>query len=288
LLILKAILLGAVQGLTEFFPVSSAGHVSLLGNVLGVEVDLFFTVMLHLGTLAAVILFFYSEIRRCFFELAGLVIDICYNIRQLFSHMSIISDEHIYRRIFSNNYRKIAVILLVAILPVILIGALSAPLVELLCGNVLCSGMGLFITALILYVASYTKGNRKGPKEARFSDAVMIGAFQAISVIPGISRYAMTYSCGLYKGLTKKLSRLLSFLLMLPVVAGAFVFEGARTSWSAPAAGLLPAIAGMAAAAVVGYFVIRLAFRLMEKIPLRALSAYCLCMGVLSVVVYLI
>ena len=288
MLILKAILMGAVQGVCEFFPVSSAGHVSLLGNIIGVQTDLFFMIMLHLGTLAAVVLYFRNEIIRCLKELAGILTDLYYNFKQLFARTEAVSGDAYYRKIISNNYRKLVLMLLVCMGPAILAGAVLMPLAELLSSSVLSCGMGFFITALILLVASYAHKNRKGPKEAKYTDALMIGAFQAVASFPGISRFAMTYCAGLFRGFSKKFAKLFSFLILIPSVVGAFFLEGARSSWGAPAIGVLPSVFGMLAAMAVGYYVISFAMKLFEKVKLKTFSVYCFCIGAVSVIFYLI
>ena len=288
MLILKAILLGAVQGVSEFFPVSSSGHISFFGNLLGVNIDLMFVILLHIGSLAAVVLYFKKELLRCVHELAGIFVDLYFNFRQMFTHVTETTDGLRYRKILSNNYRKMTILLLAALLPTMIIGAVIAPLIELLAGNLLCSGLGLFITGLILLVASFEYRGIKGPKEAKTGDALMTGIFQGVSVFPGVSRYALTYSSGLYRGFSKKFSRVFSFLMLVPVTIGAFFLEGARMSWGAPQIGVLPAVIGMLSAMVTGYYAIRFVMKLVEKASVRAFSIYCFCMGAVSVVFYLI
>ena len=288
MLALKAVLLGAVQGVSEFFPVSSSGHISFFADLLGVNIDLMFVIMLHIGSLAAVVLYFRRELARCVLEFAGIFADLYFNLKAFFAHAGDAADGSYYRRILSNSYRKLSVLLIAAVVPTIIIGALLAPLIELLSGNILCSGMGLFITALILLIASFERSGRKGPKEARAGDAVMTGIFQGASVFPGVSRYALTYSSGLYRGFSRKFSRLFSFLMFVPVTVGALLAEGTHLRWSAPAIGIMPSVLGMLSAMATGFFVVRFAMKAVERIPVRIFSIYCFCMGAVSVVFYLI
>ncbi len=266
---------------------SSSGHIAVLGNLLGVDVDLFFLIMLHMGTLVAVILYFRREIRRCLLEIAGIGIDIRYNSRQMLKAENAAADGSNYRKISAGNYRKIVIMIMLAMIPVIIIGMLLTPVIELVSNNMLCAGTGLFITALILFVASFANVNERGPKEARLTDALFAGAFQAMAYFPGISRFAMTYSFCMYKGYSKKFSRLFSFLLLIPITAGAFIYEGVSCNWAAPKVGMVPALCAAVAAMAVGYYVIDLAMKLTEKISVRRFSLYCFLMGAVSVLLYL-
>ena len=282
---LKAILLGVIQGMSEFIPVSSTGHVSLVGDLLGINVDITFLTMLHIGTLAAAILYFRKDIKKFFKALAGIVIDALYNLRLMLAYSSQ-AREYTYRKLLSTSYRKFSVLLLAALLPTFFIGAALENIAGIIISNMLCVAMGFFVTALILLVASFANWGRKGPKEAKLTDSLIVGAFQGMSVFPGISSLGMAYSAGLYRGFSKKFARLFSIMLLIPTVLGAAVFEGssARGTLQIDAAS---AICAMLVAFAVGYFVIGKAVRLISKISVKTFSVYCFVIGVVSVFVYL-
>ena len=144
--VLQAILLGAVQGVTEFFPVSSSGHLTLVSNLMGIEgnISFMFTIMLHIGTLLAVVAVFYKDILRLLTELVRMAADLAANLKLRFSGRGN-PDEIRYRKIISNNYRKFVLLLVVSMIPTGIIGYLICPLSEAVTGNLLASGMGLLL-----------------------------------------------------------------------------------------------------------------------------------------------
>ena len=288
MLVLKAVILGAVQGISEFFPISSSGHLSLIGNLLGVEMDLTFSILLHLGTLIAVLLNFHREVLRCLRELIGYFMDLYFNLRQFILYKGAPEGPG-YRRMVAGSYRKMTLMLLLAMVPTVLLAVLFVPLSERLNRNLLCSGLGMLVTALLLLVTSFMEKKRKGPREARFADAVLIGAFQGFSAFPGISRFGMTLSAGFICGFSAKFNRLFAYLLFVPTLIGAIILEGGRQQWSGSTMGLLPSLAGMLCAVVVGYLTIRAAIKLISSLSsLRGFSVYCACVGLLSIVFYLV
>lgn len=287
--VIQALLLGAVQGITEFFPVSSSGHLTLVSNLLGIEgkFSLIFMVMLHLGTLLAVLAVFYRDILRLIVELARMCADLMTNLKLRFSDRGY-PDEIRYRKIISNNYRKFALMLLISMIPTGVIGYLICPLSEAVAGNLLASGMGLLVTALLLVVASFVLGAGKGPKEAKFPDAFLIGAFQGFACFPGISRLGMTVASSCLSGFSRKFILKYAFVLSVPTMIGAMILEGRRTDFYMGAdVGVLPCIVAMAASAVVGFFVIRLAMSLISRKRLRLFAGYCILIGIISVIIYL-
>ena len=286
--ILQAALLGLVQGVTEFFPISSSGHLALIGNLLGAEgtTNLLFVVMLHMGTLLSILTVFYKDILRILFEVAGMIRDLFFNLKLHFSNP--MREGHIpYRKILGGSYRKFTALLLVSLIPTVLVACLVSPIVEMLTGNLLASGLGLFITALLLFVSSFIMVSDRGPKEAKFLDAFVIGAFQGFGAFPGNSRLAMTLSSGFLSGFTRKFTIKYAFLLAVPTIIGAMLFEGSRSHAMDVAVGVLPCLTGMAVSAVVGFFMIRLALKVLSRKRNRFFALYCLIIGIISIVGYL-
>lgn len=285
--ILQAALLGLVQGITEFLPISSTGHLTLVGRLLGTEgaANLMFMTMLHLGSLIAVLSVFYKDILRIAVEVAGVIHDSVCNLKiYIAEHRK--PEGRRYIKILSNGYRKFAVLILVSLIPTVLIAYLVSPLAEVLTGNLLASGLGLFVTALLLFVSSFMRYADKGPREAKFLDAVLVGAFQGFGVFPGNSRLAMALSSGYLSGFSRKFALKYAFVLFVPTVIGAVILEAGRTG-STAAVGVLPCIVGMAVSAAVGFFMIRLAVKFLNVRRNRFFAGYCLIIGILSIVGYL-
>ncbi len=288
--IIQAVILGAVQGITEFFPVSSSGHLALISNKMGIgsETNLLFVIMLHLGTLLAVTVVFLPDIVKLTRELVHMLQDLFYNLKLLLSKDSS-GQQPPYRKLVSGNYRKFSLMLVITMVPTVIIGYLICPLAEAVTGNLLASGMGLLVTALLLLVSSFMPKSGKDPRKARYTDAILIGAFQGFSGFPGISRLGMTLSSAYLSGFSRKFVLKYSFVLCVPAILGAIILEGGRVHRQAGALSvtLAPCLAGMATAAVVGFFVIRLAIRLISKKGNRIFAAYCMIIGMISAVEYL-
>lgn len=286
MLTIKALILGILQGLTEFFPISSSGHLTLVGHLMGVEIDLTLSIMLHIGSLAAIVFYFYQEMRHCTHEMKGICCDFIHNVKQFLGYRGI-NEEPVYVKVVSNNYRKLTLMLFVAMLPTVVIAALLCPVTEYISGNLLCSGVGLMVTALVLLVASYVEKNKKGPREAKWKDALLVGCFQGFAVFPGVSRLGMTLSASFISGFTSKFSRIYCFLISIPTIAGAMILEGCRQNWTAASIGFFPSLIGMIAAFAVGYMTISKAMKIISFMSVRKFSIYCACMGMVSIIVYM-
>lgn len=267
--LLQAILLGAVQGLTEFLPVSSSGHLAIVSALMDVPGDVTFTVVVHLATLLAVLIAFRQDVVRLIRGALGLLLD-GFKTRDQFN-------------------RRLVVMLVLSTLPLV-IGALLEDTVDRFFGRTLYVGLGLLITSFILYAAETTHGDgTKTAQDAPFSDAVRIGLAQLFALLPGVSRSGTTISAGLFCGLRRDFAVRYAFLLSIPAVAGSFVFKlpdmiRAGTLSASP----LPYLAGFCSALVCGLLAIRLVRLLMKKDAFVYFAYYCAAVGLLTVAVSMI
>ena len=160
--LLQAILLGLVQGLTEFLPVSSSGHLAIFQYIFKVNTDtgMLFEVMLHLGTLIAVCVVFWKDIKKLFIEGIHLLADACVNLKVFFGHKLGHSDEG-YRRIVTNAYRKFVLLVLVTTIPTGIIGIAFNGVVDTASSSLLIPGICLIINAIVLLLAGSLSGGRK-------------------------------------------------------------------------------------------------------------------------------
>jgi len=261
-----AMLLGLVQGLTEFLPVSSSGHLLLLQKMFGVtEGAMFFTVMLHLGTLAAVVAVYWPIIAE----------------------------------LIKRPFQKLVGLLIIATLPAVIIALLTkiiAPLGSFFTaaegGQYL--GFGFLLTSLLLLISDHirhTKVDENGEKEPtrgkklksmRVNDAIVIGCMQGVGVLPGVSRSGSTISGALFAGLSRKAAADFSFLMSIPAIVGGAVFEVPEalktgigdTHWTTVAAGML--VAG-----ITGYFAVKVMIAAIKKKKLWGFAAYTAVLGAL-------
>jgi undecaprenyl-diphosphatase len=254
-----AIFLGVVQGLTEFLPVSSSGHLVVLQNLLGFhEPHLAFDVMLHLGTLLAVITFF----RR---EIAGMIASI------FVPHL---------RRSEEWNLLKMVI---VGTIPTVFIGAVFKDPLEELFGSPLAVGFFWLMTGLLLFMADRWLWNGKDLSRGTLQDALSVGFFQGLAIIPGVSRSGATISMGIFRQFSGANAARFSFILSVPAVLGATILE-ARKITSVPNNELVVFLSGTVAAAIVGYLAIALLIRLLRARRLSIFSYYCFAAGLLTII----
>ncbi|MBE6948248.1 MAG: undecaprenyl-diphosphate phosphatase [Ruminococcaceae bacterium] len=275
--IFVSILLGLIQGVTEFLAVSSSGHLAIIESIFKLNYDtgsnLFFNVMLHFGTLIAVVIYYRKDLKVMVSELYSILIGRNYEGR----------DE---------NGRKLpklrlTVLILIGTLPLLL----AVPFrnqVEQLTISLGWIGAAFLVTGLLLFTADKIIPGSKKERGMSLLDALLIGFAQAVAVIPGLSRCAVTMVTGLSRGFKRSFAVKFSFLLSVPAVLGSFIFEfGTALSegvdWS-----LFPAyIAGMVAAAVAGYFAVGFINMLVRNAKTKKLAYYCWGLGGISLIVSL-
>ena len=227
MIVLYIILLAIVQGITEFLPVSSFGHLCFVQNILGMEhgPGVLMEVMLHVGTLAAIFMTFQKDIRRLAVESIEMFMDVIGNAN-LYIHNRRTGDELHYAKIISNIYRKFAVLLMVSMIPTMFLGYTARRLVAMSAASKLLPGVGILITGIILLVIDLSQvGGTKAAKDASFSNAMWIGICQGLSVFPGFSRSGMTISAGLMSGFSRTFAVKYSYILSIPAIIGALIME---------------------------------------------------------------
>ena len=269
---LTAVLLGLVQGVTEFLPVSSSGHLAIAEQLLNLQgasnVPEFFDVLLHLGTLVAVFIAYWDEIYDMIVEFFAGVGDLVH---------------HTTPRVVPPA-RRMILLVIVGTLPLFVM----VPFRRFFTGlgdNMYFIGGALLFTGVLLFVSDRVRRGGKTEKTARLSDALVVGIGQAIALCPGVSRSGMTITTGCFVGFERKFAVRFSFLLSIPAVLGANILS----IKDAAAAGINGAevpmyLVGVAVAAVTGYLCIRLLRFIAEKGRFGAFAYYCWAVGVLTLV----
>lgn len=280
--VLYVILLAVVQGILEFLPVSSFGHLCILQKLLGMErgPGVLLETMLHFGTLAAVIFTFRKDLLRLCLESLGMLMDIIGNL-SLYIHNRRTGDRLHYARIISSTYRKFAVLVWISMIPTALLGYTARRLVALAASSRLIPGAGILITGILLLVVDFSRmGGKKAARDADFSSAMWIGICQGLSVLPGLSRSGLTISAGLMCGFSRNFAVKYSYILSVPAVIGAFFMElGQFTSPQMTIGLAFSYVLGMIVAAVVGYFTIRTLLKLVNTGRFRYFAYYCFIVG---------
>ncbi len=267
----NALILGLIQGITEFLPISSSGHLSIAQNLLGLGVegadDMFFDVLLHLGTLAAVFAAYWGDIKEMVLEFFRTIGDIRRGGM----------PEQI------PPARRLILLIIVGTLPLFAVLPIR-DLVEGLSSNTYFVGAALLVTGVLLLACDRVKKGRKNERTATMRDVLIVGVGQAIATCPGISRSGMTITAGCFVGFERRFAVRFAFLLSIPAVLGAnilHIFDAVSegVDW-----GLLPAyLLGVVVAAVSGYCCIRLLKMIAEKGKFGAFSYYCWIVGGITI-----
>ncbi len=272
--VLIAIFLGIVQGLTEFLPISSSGHLSVFQKVFALEFKaeehLLFDVLLHVATLVSIYLVYKTEIKTM--------------LKDTFEFLAGRSSNSEREGRVKPSVRM-AFLILCATLPLVLVLPFRGE-IQRLYTNLGFIAFALIMNGVLLIVSTFFTGGRKSEKTAKLSDAFIVGLSQVIATFPGISRSGTTITVGLARGFKRSFAIAFSFLMSIPAVIGSLLV----TFISAVKAGIqwasLPAyIIGMAVAGAVGYFALSFLKRFILKRPLTHFGYYCLGAGAVTILI---
>jgi len=237
--ILQLLILGVIQGITEWLPVSSSGHLAIISEILGLKEDLGFYVMLHFATLLVLLIYFRKDI------------------------ISLLKLEN-----------KLLYYLIIGTIPIGIIGYFFHNIIESFFSNLIYIGIFLIINSIILYSTKYFKGE----KRLNFKNSFLVGLFQAIALLPGISRSGITIGSSLILKIKKQDAINFSFLLAIPAILGATILEIKNFSFD------YLHIPGFFAAFITGYITLSVLIKLIKENKFYIFSYYCFVMGVLILI----
>lgn len=286
--LLQAIFMGLIQGLTEFLPVSSSGHLAIFQQLFGIETDtgVLFEVLLHLGTLIAVCIVFWKDFKNLFVHGIGLVVDVCVNGWTFFMN-KVKKENRKYRRLITNAYRKFAALIIVTTIPTGIIGVVFSGLIEKASETLIVPGICLVLTAIILLLVDGRPNGRKKAKATGYKDAALIGVAQGVATLPGISRSGSTIAACLFLGLDRSFAVKYSFLASIPAIVGANILQLRHIGDSAINGGLVfNYIIGMIVAGVVGFVCIKLMINVVKRAKYEYFAYYCAVIGVIAIFCY--
>ena len=270
--------MGILQGIAEFLPISSSGHLALFQHFFAMEnveeSQMFFTVLLHFATLIAVCVYYWQDI-----------IDM---IREFFLGIRDLASRGRRGREKLPPARRLVLLIIVATLPLFVVLPIK-DLVEGAMSNVTFVSFALLATGFILFFSDRMARGRITERPATVLDALLVGCAQAVAIIPGISRSGATISAGMMRGFDRNFAVRFSFLLSLPAIVGANILElkdaVTAADFSTAVVPLLPVyLVGVLAAAVVGYFAIRLVKSLADKGKFGKFAYYCWGVGAVSLI----
>ena len=264
---IQSLILGVIQGLTEFLPISSSAHLAFMPEILRIKQgfldSLSFSVVLHAGTLAGVIIFFWKRIKAI-----------------IVSFFKGITDQKERK---SGDFR-LGTYIIVATIPAVILGITLKDFIEdRFRGCNMCIAVILVLFAVILLVADRMGKRSRGISDITMLDAFMIGCFQAVALFPGVSRSGITITAALFKGYKREDAAEFSFLLSVPAITGAVVFQMKEiiSTGFGENAGVL--LIGFAAALVSGFFAIKLLLKFVKSNSFLAFVIYRVAVGFLLI-----
>ncbi len=260
--ILDAVLLSILQGFTEFLPVSSSGHLVLLQQLLGTTGPgmVVFDVAVHVGTLISLLAVFWRDVVAMIRGLA----------RAIFR-------GHVVTSYRTDEAVRTAIMVLVASVPAGIIGVIYQKQIEEAFTDPKLVAVNLVITGLVLFLTRLARPVEG--KEVGFWTALLIGIGQALAILPGISRSGTTISTGMYARLSPDRAARFSFLMAMPVIAGAGLLEFRHLGGDVGPLPLIPVLIGTAVSAIVGYFAIKLLLGIVHRGKFSVFAFYCLLLG---------
>lgn len=268
--IIQGIIIGIVQGLTEFLPVSSSAHLVFVHNLLGVESSLAFDTFLHLGTLIAVLWFFRYDIYKM--------------LQSWWLSIGDILQGRFKEGFYEDPYKRLAWYVILATIPVGIVGVLFEDSVDaLFAGSLSVPAYFLFITGTILYLSQRMPSGDINYDNITKKEALFMGLGQACAILPGLSRSGTTIAAGLTIGLNKEFAAKFSFILSIPAIFGAFILQLSDIG-SAMDANFLPVLLGFIASIIAGYAAIKWMLDLIQNKSLDIFSYYC---WVVSIIVFI-
>ncbi len=254
--LLRTIILGAIQGLTEWLPISSTGHLRIAEHFLGLEVPILFDVILHIGTLIVIFVFFRRDIKNIFSALV--------------------------RFDFKTEYGRFIPLIIVGTVPTALIGLVFGESIENTFQSVLPIATAFVLCGIVLY---FTKAGKEKTDNIGYLAAVIVGVAQGIAIIPGISRSGATIAAALMLGIKREKAFKFSFLISIPAIIGALGLTLYTQFDELTTVGLgWQVLAGMVVATLVGYFALKLLWKILAKKKFHFFALYCWLLGAVLIV----
>jgi len=268
---IQAILLGVIQGLTEFLPVSSSGHLVLLQNVFGLkEPEVLFDISLHIGTLIAVCIVFFPEILSI--------------LKALLSLPGLINTSGSMKQLYQDNEPvRMATLIVAGSIPTAILGLLFHKVVDQLFGTLWIVGLMLIITGALLWQTRRFRIEGRPLRGTTIKNALVIGLVQGFAIMPGISRSGSTISAALFLGIDREVAGRYSFLLSIPAILGALVLSlDSPAMQTTVSSGML--LLGTLTAGIVGFGALKLLLHLVNQGRLHLFAPYCCIIGIVALI----
>ena len=268
----QTIFLGIIQGLTEFLPISSSGHLVIFQHIIGLKnPELLLDISLHVGPLLAVVIFFWDDLKLMLYETVNLVENLFHkekksgNCTQQFPHAALI------------------VWIIIGTIPTAFIGILLSPFFQTMFGSPFFVGFMLIVTGAMLAASRFVPDQFTKKSHVGLMVSLAIGIAQGAAIIPGISRSGATIVCGLFFGLNRELAGRFSFLLSIPAIIGATIYRFNMKEITE--IGLMPFFVGIFVSFLVGLGALKITMNMVRKGNLFYFAPYCLLAGIIAIII---
>lgn len=283
--LIKAVVFGIIQGLTEFLPVSSSAHFTIFKNCFNLQTDtsILFDIILHLGTLSAILFVYFHDIKKLVTEFYFILCDVFFNVLTFFQNIIHNKDKE-YRRIINKSYRKFAILILVSFIPAAVVGYTAKELAERTTEILIIPGILLIINGGLLLLADYFADGIKTPKLVTYTNSFMIGICQGISSLPGLSRSGMVISACLFSKFNRSFAVKYSFIMFIPTILGSSILRIRDINSSELfSVELIYSLVGALVAGIVGYICIKLMTLIVQNRKFKFFAIYCFLAGFLAI-----
>lgn len=284
--LLQAIIMGIIQGVAEFLPISSSGHLSIFKHILNIEIEtgLLFDVLLHLGTLIAIFIVYWKDIKELIVEgfkiIGRLLKNVFIFVRKLGKN-----EKYNYVKVVTTPYERFVMMIIVSTIPTGIMGILFKDVIEYSSETLLIPGIFLLLTGVLLTVADRVEVGNKNESTASYKDAGIIGLAQGIATMPGLSRSGTTITACLINGFDKTFAVKYSFIMSIPAVLGAVILEIKDfNTISVTATELSYYLIGTLVSAVVGYICIKTMLVIVRGKKFKYFSYYCFLVGIIAII----
>lgn len=283
----QSIIMGILQGFTEFLPVSSSGHLAIFKYLFKIQTDtgILFDILLHFGTLISICVAFRREVLKLIVEGFGIFIDFCYNVPIFFRNLFGRAEKEEYYQLITSPARKMVMMIIVSTIPTAVLGLAAKDFVEYAQMGLLIPGVCLLITAVLLFFADNAKPGKKKVKNIKYLNGFEVGMVQGLATLPGISRSGSTITACILLGFDKSFAVKYSFLMAIPAILGATVLEFKDVTL----AGIEPKtwgiyLVGMIFSAIIGYIAIKTVMVIARKKKFIVFSIYCFVIGMMAII----
>lgn len=283
----QSIIMGILQGFTEFLPVSSSGHLAIFKYLFKIQTDtgILFDILLHFGTLISICVAFRREVLKLIVEGFGIFIDFCYNVPIFFRNLFSRAEKEEYYQLITSPARKMVMMIIVSTIPTAVLGLVAKDFVEYAQMGLLIPGVCLLITAVLLFFADNAKPGKKKVKNIKYLNGFEVGMVQGLATLPGISRSGSTITACILLGFDKSFAVKYSFLMAIPAILGATVLEFKDVTL----AGVEPKtwgiyLVGMIFSAIIGYIAIKTVMVIARKKKFIVFSIYCFVIGMMAII----